>query len=177
MNENTQRKGCRREAVKSLLKPNEDNAANTVRRRIITAEKPRRQNLTNQTRSDRATAKTTPPKMKNSHRPQQKSERAIVLLKSKIEPFLKTNMSMTTSANTDARKEATPRSNPPPSPSEEGERITDEDRPPPTQNNKSKRSTFLPEGNLNNEEYRLTATSMDCFSEYSATLTPLRRLS
>jgi hypothetical protein len=59
----------------------EEVAFNTIKRKITTAENPKRQSLIHP-KMPKETAVATPTKMKKNHKAQQKRESAVVLLKS-----------------------------------------------------------------------------------------------
>jgi len=74
-----QTSGLRMEATTMFTLPVEDVEDNTIRRKMFTAEKPKRQSLIAHTKP-RNPASIIPVTMNRSHKPQQKRERAIILL-------------------------------------------------------------------------------------------------
>ena len=77
----TQKNGSRKEAAKILDLPISEVEEKTTRRRISTAEKPRRQNRSHQFWKPSENVKTIPIRMNKSHKPHEKRESAIVRLR------------------------------------------------------------------------------------------------
>ena len=90
----------------------DDVELNTTKRKIKTAEKPKRQSLTHHAKSEDTALVATPIAMNKIHKIQQKRESAFILLRSYMGSRFKTNTFTIESEIKLVRNKKTPRSGP-----------------------------------------------------------------